>query len=200
MTPGGVTKMSHGYHTRRQGSTQRHQGLDHGTAALVEPTRAKGTDRVRRPDHFAARRPRHALRAVTTEGKHVITASRITASKTRRAAALATCAVAAITGPLAAAPAQAKSAAPTALSVCAQIVSDGFAVPLCYADAYYYRQSYEWPVTELRAAHLAAQIRFYEHTDGSGWTKCYTGGSSYTIATRYQDPAKIVVTDNKASC
>jgi hypothetical protein len=141
----------------------------------------------------------------------------------RAATALAMCATATVAGLLVATPAQAQSAAPivpaagnTAVSMhaadsgkmadvaaprCDFIISRGTAIQMCNLGTYLDGgRPYRWPVTHLDASVFSNRVWFHQNEDGSGWSKCYSGGSIENIPVAFQDPGNILLSANTAPC
>ena len=57
------------------------------------------------------------------------------------------------------------------------------------------------PENPFFAKSVANRVWFHQNEDGSGWSKCYSGGGHvYSIASAFQHPGNIFVSDNTAPC
>jgi len=145
----------------------------------------------------------------------------------RRTAALAVCAVAAVTGLLTAAPAQAQSITPhataaaiapvpthgtfaeetavipgaVALSPCDVVFWRNVSSTLCFQGTYLDGgRPYRWPVIELDLRAFSNRVWLHQNENGSGWADCFTGGGDYLVFGRDQTPGNIFVSANTAPC
>lgn len=123
---------------------------------------------------------------------------------TRQTAALAVCAAAAVTGLLTAAPAQAQSTTPhaaAAASSCDVVYWRSTSSQLCFVGTYLDGgRPYRWPVTRLDLRAFANRVWLHQNEDGTGWSKCLTGGFIYDLSGEFQDPGNIQVSANIAPC
>ena len=94
-----------------------------------------------------------------------------------------------------------KAAGATSDILCDYIVSRGNTIPLCFTGTYLDGgRPYRWPVTRLGAG-FPNRVWFHQNEDGSGWSKCYSGGGHvYSIDSAFQHPGNIFVSDNTAPC
>jgi hypothetical protein len=84
--------------------------------------------------------------------------------------------------------------------VCDYIDTRGTDIGLCSTGTYYDGGNpYRWPVTYVWN-YASNRVWFHQNQDGSGWSKCFTGGYIGSVPAAYQHPGNIFISTNTAPC